>query len=67
MFIHALVDIWVVYTFLVIMNVHEKLINSQLKKEMENFTPANLRIITLEAVSQKPLRTVPPVRGQSQS
>ena len=43
----------------------KKLINSQLKKEMENFIPANLRIITWEIVFQKALRTVLPVRGQS--
>ena len=40
-------------------------INSQSKKERENFIRANLRIITWETVSQKALRTVPPVRDQN--
>ena len=41
-------------------NVDEKLINSQSKKEMENFICTNLGIITWETVFQKALRTVPP-------
>ena len=38
--------------------VHKKLINSQSKKGMKNFTHANLRIITWETVSQRVLRNV---------
>ena len=38
--------------------VDKKLISSQSKKEMENFTLANLKIITLETVFQKVPRSV---------
>ena len=43
----------------------KKLINSQSKKEIENFIQDNLRIITQETVFQKPLRTVLPIKDQS--
>ena len=43
--------------------VDEKVINSRSKKEIENCIRANLRIITRETVSQKAVRTAPPVRG----
>ena len=44
-------------------DVNEKLINSQSKREVENFIQANLRIITRVTVFQKSLRTVPLVRS----
>ena len=40
-------------------------INSQSKKEGENFIQPNLRIITQETVFQKSLRAVPPITDQS--
>lgn len=42
-----------------------ELINSQFKKEIENFIQVNLKIINWETVSQRALRTIPPIRGQS--
>ena len=45
--------------------VSMKKLISRSKKEMENFIQTKLRIITREAVFQKVLRTVLPVRGQS--
>ena len=42
----------------------KKLTSRQSKKEMENFIPAYLRIITAESLSET-LRAALPVRGQS--
>ena len=39
--------------------------NSYSKKEIDNLTQANLRTVTWEAVFQKALRTILPLRGQS--
>ena len=44
--------------------VNKKLINSQSKKEMEDFIWAKLRIISQETAFQKTPGTVPPERGQ---
>ena len=43
----------------------KELINSQSKKEIENFVRAKLKIITKETIFQKALRTFLLIRGQS--
>ena len=43
----------------------KKIINTNLKKETENFVLADMRILTQETVLQKALRTVSVIRDQS--
>ena len=54
---------WALYTLLYV-SVDENSINNQAKKEKLRIL--KLRTITWEADSQKPLKTVPPVRSESQ-
>ena len=55
---------WALYTLLYV-SVDENSINNQAKKEKLRIL--KLRTITWEADSQKPLKTVPPVRSERQS
>lgn len=52
---------WLLYHY-VLFCCGEKLINSLFKGEIENLIEAYLRIIALEIVFQKTLRSIPPIK-----